>query len=163
MAVYTVHEPPRESGQAAANPERFVFVRDGFYFWAFLLAPLWMLVHRLWLSFVAYLVLTAALDAGLWFIHAAWWVTLVVELAVAILIGLEAATLRRWKLTRNGWRMAGVAVGDDVETAERRFFDAWTRQRAAQPAHPSPPPSYPPGGTPPSTVLGLFPEPGVPR
>ena len=25
---------------------RFVFVRDGFHFWAFLLAPLWMLRHR---------------------------------------------------------------------------------------------------------------------
>ena len=43
MAVYTVHEPPPREGEAArATPTRFVFVRDGFYFWAFLFGPLWM-------------------------------------------------------------------------------------------------------------------------
>ena len=31
-----------------------VFVRDGFHFWAFLLAPLWLLLHRLWLALVIY-------------------------------------------------------------------------------------------------------------
>ena len=33
-----------------------MFVRDGFYFWAFLLGPLWMLWRRLWLVLVVYLV-----------------------------------------------------------------------------------------------------------
>ena len=33
-----------------------MFVRDGFYFWAFLLAPLWMLLHRLWLVLLAIVV-----------------------------------------------------------------------------------------------------------
>ena len=32
-----------------------MFVRDGFHFWAFLLAPLWLLVHRLWLALLGYL------------------------------------------------------------------------------------------------------------
>ena len=33
MAVYTVHEPLSRDGARSA-PERFVFVRDGFSFWA---------------------------------------------------------------------------------------------------------------------------------
>jgi hypothetical protein len=46
MAVYTVHEPPMKAEQSQPDPERFVFVRDGFSFWAFLLPPLWMLWRR---------------------------------------------------------------------------------------------------------------------
>ena len=46
MSVYTVHEPPLRAASRIAEPERFVFVRDGFSFWAFLFAPLWMLWHR---------------------------------------------------------------------------------------------------------------------
>ena len=34
-----------------AHTARFRFVRDGFHVWAFLLAPFWMLRHRLWLEF----------------------------------------------------------------------------------------------------------------
>ena len=52
MTVYTVHEPPMQA--ADADPERFRFVRDGFSLWAFLLTPLWMLCHRLWLVFAFY-------------------------------------------------------------------------------------------------------------
>jgi hypothetical protein len=61
MSVYTVHEPPLRAGAAASDVERFAFVRDGFSWWAFLFAPLWMLRHRMWLVFVCY----AAISAGL--------------------------------------------------------------------------------------------------
>ena len=56
MPTYTVHAPPPRKGETASAPERFVFVRDGFHFWAFVLAPLWLLLHRLWLAFAIYLV-----------------------------------------------------------------------------------------------------------
>ena len=49
MTTFTVHEPPPRKNEATASPVRFAFVRDGFYFWAFLLGPVWMLYHRLWL------------------------------------------------------------------------------------------------------------------
>ena len=55
MPVYTVHEPPpRDDDDRRRRRDRFVFVRDGFSFWAFLLAPLWMLWHRLWLVLLLY-------------------------------------------------------------------------------------------------------------
>ena len=60
MTVYTVHEPPPREGEADDRPDRFVFVRDGFYFWAFLLGPLWMLWRRLWLVLLLYVVLHGA-------------------------------------------------------------------------------------------------------
>ena len=64
MSIYTVYEPPLRAHESAPDPERFVFVRDGFSFWAFLLAPLWMLRHRMWLVLLGYVVVTIALVAS---------------------------------------------------------------------------------------------------
>ena len=125
MAIYTVHEPPPKAEASAPDPERFVFVRDGFSFWAFLLAPLWMLRHRMWLVFLGYLVVTVVLQIGLSVIGASSTVMTVAGVLLALLIGFEAATLRRFTLGRRRWINVGIVVGDDMETAERRFFDAW--------------------------------------
>ena len=70
MAVYTVHEPLPRKDEASADPERFAFVRDGFYFWAFVLGPLWMLWRRLWLVTVLYFALSITLQLGLWQLNA---------------------------------------------------------------------------------------------
>jgi hypothetical protein len=172
MTIYTVHEPPLREDQSAPNPERFVFVRDGFAFWAFLLAPLWMLRHRLWLVFLLYLLLTVALQLVLRAIGASTTVMILVGLLVAVLIGLEAATLRRFTLARRGWRNLGIVSGDDLESAERRFFDAWASDSAPAGASGAalPPAAAPLGATAvpvtrrsSSEVIGLFPEPGVSR
>jgi hypothetical protein len=167
MAVYTVHQPPPTKYEAAPDPERFVFVRDGFSFWAFLLGPLWMLRHRMWLAVLGYIILMGALHFGLLRIGAAVSVTTAVDLMIALLIGFEAATLRRFTLARRKWKNVGIIVGDDREVAEQRFFDAWVRQApAGPPAPPQPPvptvsalrrPSAEPD------VIGLFPEPRTNR
>ena len=66
MPVYTVHEPPVRTPGALADPARFIFVRDGFYWWAFLLTPLWMLWRRLWLvSGVLYLLISIGVEAAM--------------------------------------------------------------------------------------------------
>src|SRR5271155_5543129 len=155
MAVYTVHEPPLRAADARSDPERFVFVRDGFYVWAFLLTPLWMLWRRLWLVLLSYVVISVVLDA-----------------AMAALVGFEASTLLHFTLRRRGWKNVGIVSGEDREDAERRFFDAWIRDAASRPNAPSPatpPPPRPPQGAPQdkpfgtSGVIGLFPEPGALR
>jgi hypothetical protein len=170
MSIYTVHQPPLEAGAAAAEPYRFVFVRDGFSWWAFLLTPLWMLRHRLWLALAIYLLVTAALEAGLRALGASMLTLVVASLLISVLAGLEAGTLRRFKLARRHWRNIGVVTGDDREDAERRFFDAWIRQAPARrpaapssaPASGSVGPAAPPSSAP-SGVIGLFPEPGAQR
>jgi Protein of unknown function (DUF2628) len=164
MSVYTVHEPPPLAGEIAPDPERFVFVRDGFHFWAFALAPLWMLAHRLWLVLLAYLIVNAALAGGLMLLHVAPATRFAVMLALALLVGFEAGTLRRWTL--RGWKNLGVVVGDDQESAERRFYSRWFERTL--PASPTPsvaPAPLPVLRGPPqsSHVIGLFPEPGGSR
>jgi len=178
MAVYTVHEPPLKRDQTAPDPERFVFVRDGFAFWAFVLAPLWMLRHRLWLVFTGYMVVTIALQVVLRATGASSAVTVLVSLLIAWLVGLEAATLRRFTLARRGWKNVGIVVGDDLEAVERRFFDAWADESSDSGELRRPLPStsavpilrrpqgslqatsQAPGS---SDVIGLFPEPGASR
>jgi Protein of unknown function (DUF2628) len=178
MAVYTVHEPPLKADQSQPDPERFVFVRDGFSFWAFLLAPVWMLWRRLWLVFVIYVLVMAALQIAFNAIGASTSVRVTVGVLAALFIGLEAATLRRFALARRRWSNIGIVVGDDLEAAERRFFDAWSRDdwaAANRPAHgsihrPSRTSAAAPAGAPAlqrpretSPVIGLFPEPGASR
>jgi Protein of unknown function (DUF2628) len=167
MAVYTVHEPPPRAA-AQLEPERFAFVRDGFSFWAFLLAPLWMLRHRMWLALLGYLVISFGLEALVRAFGASAFLVAVVGFLLSLLVGLEAGTLRRFTLSRRGWTNAGIVSGDDQEDAERRFFDTWVRGVASRetapalaaprtaPAVPMPHPQTP-------GIIGLFPEPGAQR
>jgi hypothetical protein len=157
MKIYTVHVPVLRDGQVSSDPDRVRFVRDGFYFWAFLLGPLWMLWNRLWLVLVIYLIAIAALFAGLATLGVSSSVQFVVGFLIAILIGCEAGSLRRWSLRRR-WTQAGVVAAADLEAAERRFFESLTDGVPSAPAATTWPPSAPvaPAST---DVLGLFPQP----
>jgi Protein of unknown function (DUF2628) len=167
MSVYTVHQPPLGAADAAGDPYRLVFVRDGFSWWAFLLTPLWMLRHGLWLALTIYLLISAALDVALRALGASVFTIVIIGVLISLLVALEAGTLRRFKFARRNWRNVGVVTGDDLEDAERRFFDVWARQSPAAHAAATPPKSAPAaaamapaeqGG-----VIGLFPEPGAHR
>jgi hypothetical protein len=165
MTVYTVHKPPPRTADAGTDTDRFVFIRDGFYLRAFIFAPLWMLWHRLWLVLLGYVAVISALQTALWALGASGFVKTVVSVLVSLLVGLEAASLRRWTLSRRKWRNVGVVVASDLDSAERRFFDSWvsrdSRPRsgglpvaANLPAVPVPPMRMSP-----DDVIGLFPEP----
>src|SRR5690242_3135091 len=65
MTVYMVFEPPKANGDPVQRAERIRFVRDRFTWSAFLFAPFWMLRHRLWLAFIGYGVVVAAVAAAL--------------------------------------------------------------------------------------------------
>ena len=157
MKIYTVHVPVTRDGEVSTNPDRFRFVRDGFHFWAFALGPIWMLWNRLWLVLLGYLILTTALMAGLMALGVSSAVQFAVGFLIAVLIGCEAGSLRRFGLRRR-WTQVGLVVARDLEEAERRFFESWsgdaTPPRSSAPLPPAMPvtPSSP-------DVLGLFPQP----
>jgi hypothetical protein len=177
MPVYTVHAPVADGPGAQSAVDRFVFARDGFSFWALVFGPLWLLRHRLWLAFAGYVAITVGVAVALSLLHAGAGTRFTVTLLIALLMGFEAASLRRWTLSRRKWRQLDVVVADDEETAERRFFDRWTAQQRDpgndQPAvdRGAPPPtrdipgqafSRPPP-SPHSDIIGLFPQPGASR
>jgi hypothetical protein len=169
MSVYTVHEPPLRAGTAASDVERFAFVRDGFSWWAFLFAPLWMLRHRMWLVLIGYVVVAAVIEIPVKMSGAPAFAASLIGILLGLLVGLEAGTLRRFTLNRRGWKNLGVVSGDDLEDAERRFFEAWLHRAPATSASVAPAgPSAPLGpltayASEPSGIIGLFPEPGAQR
>jgi hypothetical protein len=176
MPVYTVHAPAADVADLRAT-DRFTFVRDGFHVWAALLGVLWLAWHRLWLALIGWIVLMAVVDFAMVKLRLGGGTILLTDILLALLLGFEAASLKRWTLSRRRWRELDVVVADDEEAAERRFFDRWTaKQRALvndQPAvdRGGPPPtrevpgqsfSKPPP-LPRDEIIGLFPEPGGSR
>ncbi len=176
MPVYTVHalRTPTSSGRGVTD--RFVFVRDGFRFWAFVGGAIWLFWHRLWLGLIGYLVLSFTAEVALSLLGVAAWVRMAAMLVVALVMGLEAASLQRWTLSRRKWKQVDVVVAGTEEEAERRFFDRWLHTGASTdlsatpfdrggppPVRPNQDKSYM-GSSPSDTgVIGLFPQPGASR
>ncbi|GLH77585.1 hypothetical protein SSBR45G_24930 [Bradyrhizobium sp. SSBR45G] len=173
MPVYTVHAP-LAAGVDLRSTDRFVFIRDGFHLWAAVLGAVWLAWHRLWLALLGWVVLMMVVDVVLARIGIGAGTIAVVDLLLSILLGLEASSLKRWSYSRGNWRELDVVVADDLDAAERRFFERWAARRstigydhntvdrgAAPPTRDNgngngqrPPP------LPHASIIGLFPEPG---
>ena len=164
MPTYTVHEPPPRKNESAARPERFVFVRDGFHFWAFLLPPVWFIAKRLWLALILYMIVAVGLAYAMSWAKVPSTGRFIAEFMFMLVVGFEAATIQRWSLRK--WKSLGFVVAEDEELAERRFFSVWRRGAAVndKPSEPAPVYAAPMlrGSPSPSDVIGLFPEPGTP-
>ena len=129
MAIFVVMEPP--AANAAEAAERAVLVRDGFAFLGFLVPPLWLLWHRLWieaaLAFAVGVGLTALGEtAGFGFTGAA------LSLLVSIFVGLEGPALRVNALRRRGWRDWGLVEASDAGDAEIRYLAGEEPDEAVQ-------------------------------
>jgi hypothetical protein len=176
MPVYTVHAPEGADPAVGRGADKFAFVRDGFSFWAFLFGLLWLLYNRLWLAALGYLVVISAGYAALWQLHAGtgvWWA---VNFLIALLMGLEGPSLRRWSFSRGRWRQIDTVVADDEEAAEHRFFERLSLKSGGLVNDPlavergGPPPTRDIPGQPfsrppavPHDIVGLFPNPGGDR
>ena len=176
MPVYTVHAPVTSNVDFRAT-DRFAFVRDGFHVWAAIFGVIWLAWHRLWLALLGWIVLMTVIDIAMVRVGVAGATVFLVDALLALLLGFEAASLRRWTLSRRKWRQLDIVVADDEEAAERRFFDRWTaRQRVTTNDQPAvdrggPPPTREVAGQsfskppplPREEIIGLFPEPGGSR
>jgi hypothetical protein len=176
MPVYTVHAPRSAGPAAVAATDKFVFVRDGFYVWAFLAGLVWLIWHRLWWALLGYVAISIVGEVVLSALHVGSGTRLLVMVLFALLMGLEGGSLRRWTFSRGSWRQIDVVVADDADSAERRFFDRFTGRRsfvndpsaidrgAPPPTRniPGQPFSRPPSGAH-EAIIGLFPQPGASR
>lgn len=164
MTIYTVLAPRARAGSVEPEPDRFVFVKEGFCWPAFCVTIPWMIWHGMWLVLIAYVLAVAAVFAlaGRAPPPVAW--TMLVLFGV--LVGLEANNLRRWTLERRGHSFLGVAVGDRKSEAEYRFFVARTATAATHcldgtsgPVAPKKPAASSPHGA--RAIIGLFPTAGA--
>jgi Protein of unknown function (DUF2628) len=173
MPAFAVLEPPGHAETADGYADRFIFLREKFSRGAFLFGPLWMIWKHLWLELLAYLAGLAVVGGCLYVLDTGWQSTMLIFGLIQLLLGLEATSLVRWMRVRSGWRDGGVVIADDLDLAERRFFDdrfgrrvaAKTAAAGAVPISSSPvssgSPPLPGGSAGPRSggVIGLFPEP----
>jgi hypothetical protein len=123
MKTYTVFEPPASSGASVEQRlEAAVLVKDGFAWPAFLLPPLWLAWHRMWMALAIY-VATLLLAAGLvWLLGLGDAAMTVIVLGAALVLGLEGNELRRSVLTARGYAETGIVTGASLEDCELRHF-----------------------------------------
>jgi hypothetical protein len=175
MPIYTVHAPTANGVDSRAT-DGFIFVRDGFHLWAAIFGVLWLAWHRLWIAMIGWALLMTVIDVAMVQLRLGSTAILVVDLLLALLLGFEASSLRRWTFSRRNWRQLDIVVADDLEAAERRFFERWSTRRGTGNGQPpvdrgapppvrdsrgqpfANPPPLPAGG-----IIGLFPEPGGQR
>ena len=128
MAVYTVHEPPPRTA-TKPRPIRSASrsCATDSHFWAFLLGPLWMLWHRLWLVLLIYVVLRRRCRSGCWRSALSGAVQVRGRLSDRAADRVRSGHAAALDATRRGWTQSRRGGGDDLEAAERRFFDAWVQ------------------------------------
>jgi hypothetical protein len=138
--------------------EQAIVLKDGFSLPAFLLTGIWLLYKRLWWPLAVFIL--AWLVAGFALPRLGLHETAIalVQIIIGLFVGHEGHAMIERKLVRNGWQLAGVVEANDIDTAERRFFE---QALASSPATPLPMGATAPGqiqraSTTP--IIGLFPE-----
>jgi hypothetical protein len=161
MKLYSVFLPT--GGATAHTLERARFVKLGFSWPAFLATPLWAARHGLWLAFGLWMALLIVIGLLVGFAHVGPAAAFLLYNLGALAFGLEADRFRQRRLSRAGFLIHGLTLGDSVGDAETVYF----AQRADNlfPAKPQPAQSRDDGGKPPTAgatdgadLLGLFPS-----
>lgn len=144
MKTWTVHLPAgtSDTGEATLIPERFSVAAAVF-------GPLWTLWHGMWLATLGLVVVQVGFTTIIEALRLGLIETAVAGAGLAVLIGLTAQDMRRWTLSKRGWRLVDVVVSSTVEGAERRFYERATLALVPDPAPPSRPHPREKGAPPP--------------
>ncbi|MDQ0511155.1 hypothetical protein QOZ99_002051 [Angulomicrobium amanitiforme] len=164
MTVWTVFEPDGadETANTLAWADGVVLVPEKLSWSAILLAPLVLLVHRLWLALIGYVLLQGLIGFAASQLELERGVPLL-ALLVNIAVAIALPSLRRSSLGWRGFEEAGAVAAPTLEAAEQRYFEARLGGAGLRPLARSPgsplavtPVPRPTAGP----VLGLFPEAG---
>jgi len=123
MRIYSIFEPA--SGPARPDdPRSVIFLKEGFSWPALLVPLLWLLYHRMWMLAGAYFGLSAALALlGQWLDPQGVAAT-ILGLSSGLMVACEANGLRRWHLSRSGYREVASIAAPNLAEAELRYFSA---------------------------------------
>ncbi len=117
MRLYTVYQGPEAAGEAD-----LLFIKDGFCWPALFLPFIWPLFRGLWLVALAILVSMLAFSALVESGAITPLAGSVLEVVLTLAVAFEGNNLRRWRLSRRGWREVGMVSGRNLADAERAFF-----------------------------------------
>jgi hypothetical protein len=162
VIAFTIHEPSRVPATLEARADAVHFIKEGIAWWALFFPFLWLLYHRMWLVLAGFAALSLGLQLALALAElesAAVWA----GIGLSILFAVEANDLRRWTLSRRGYRLVGAVTGNDRAECELKYFSSWETP-AASTAPPQaagtaivPRTNKPPAAGGEDDVIGLFP------
>jgi hypothetical protein len=157
--TYTLHLPVHADPGDPEALDEAELVKDGFSWGAFFFTFLWFFFHRLWLAGIGMLIALVALAIVLQALNVGSGTAFVTEVLLALLIGLEANSLRRWTLRRKKPAVDVVSASNRDE-AETKAFARWLAGAGAagstSPVARASFPSAPYRAAEP--VIGLFPD-----
>ena len=139
MQVYTVHEPQPPSGDQLARAEAIVFVKEGFAPLALVFGPFWLAAQRMWLVLLGFLAAWAMIQGAFALIPGGAKAGGLIWTLISFGFALEANTLRRWTLERNGFATLATVTGKSLADCEQRFFQSWVAGGRAMPPGMQPP------------------------
>ena len=122
---YTVHERPDPPTDRIDRAEALKFIKDGFEFPAFLLAPFWLMGQRLWLAFAGYVAVAAFIAFANGYLGLPDSAALVLLTGLHLAVGFEGDAMARLDLESRGWTTVGSVTGLNRLDCERRFLDMW--------------------------------------
>lgn len=117
MTLYSIFEKPQAK---AAKDRAPVAIPERFSWFAFLLTPLYALMHGLWLLVIFWIALVMGLAYAARVIgpEASFWLYVV----VVLFLGFEAPALRRDWLLFRGWQWRGDVISTAEDIAQRDFL-----------------------------------------
>lgn len=139
MKIYTVHHRQEASGSLTGLGEDAILVKEGFSWPAFLVPLIWLVYKRMWIVLPFYIAATAGLTMLAQSAVVVESAVFVGNLALNLILGLQGNDLYRWTLQRRRYREHAVVLGQNLVTAEQRYFEAIAeaigRRRAMPGAH----------------------------
>ncbi len=124
MKTYTVQAPPEDDRSYAERAVDYVFLKEGYSFWAALFGPFWTFTNKLWIEGLVHLVAYFSLLGVVAAIGFTLGVVGFFSFFANILFGLFAYDVQRLHYTRKGYNMVGVVNGKSKGDCEARFFRA---------------------------------------
>lgn len=128
MKTFTVHEPLDPATDLLKRADQLVFVKEGVAWFALFFPILWLLFQRMWLVLALFILALMGVSIATMELGGNEQIALWASLALALLLAVQANDLRRWNLSRRGYRMVAAVAGRNRDECERRFFTDWAEE-----------------------------------
>lgn len=125
MRSYLVLTPPenRPDRPAGNDPDRALFLRDGFSWVAFVLPWAWLGWNRLWLATI--LAVAVEIGSGILANLSGFWLAgTLLGIAFHLLVALEGRHYLSEVLQKRGFTLDSAILAPDITTAEQIYFSA---------------------------------------